>query len=92
MNKKEFIGLISKKASFTKKDAQIALHAVLDSLTELLSKGDSIVLPNFASLSVKKRAAHKGRNPATGKAIDIPASNAVSFKAGQKLKDAINEK
>lgn len=92
MNKKEFIDLISDKASLTKKDAEVALHAVLDSLTELLAKGDSIVLPGFASLSVKKRVARKGRNPATGKAIDIPASNAISFKAGQKLKDAINQK
>ena len=92
MNKKEFIDLISDKASLTKKDAEIALNAVLDSLTELLAKGDSIVLPGFARLSIKKRAARKGRNPATGKVIDIPASNAVSFKIGQKLKDAINEK
>ena len=91
MNKKEFIDLISDKGSLNKKDAEIALHAVLDSLTELLTKGDSIALPGFASFSVKKRAARKGRNPATGKVIDIPASNAVSFKVGQNLKDAINE-
>ncbi|MEI6094497.1 MAG: HU family DNA-binding protein [Gammaproteobacteria bacterium] len=90
MNKKEFIDMISDKASLTKKDAEIALHAVIDSLTELLAKGDSIVLPGFASIAVKKRAARKGRNPSTGKAIDIPASNAISFKAGTKLKEAIN--
>ena len=92
MNKKEFIDLISDKGSLNKKDAEIALHAVLDSLTELLAKGDSIALPGFASFSVKKRAARKGRNPATGKVIDIPASNAISFKASQKLKDAVNQK
>ena len=92
MNKKELIGLISNKASLTKKDAEVALHAVLDLLTELLAKGDSIALPGFASFSVKKRAARKGRNTATGKVIDIPASNAISFKAGQKLKDAVNQK
>ena len=61
-----------------------------DSLTQLLAKGDSIVLPEFASISVKKRAARAGRNPSTGKPIDIPASNAVSFKAGAKLKEAMN--
>lgn len=90
MNKKEFIDMIADKASLTKKDAEIALHAVTDSLTELLAKGDSIVLPGFASIAVKKRAARKGRNPSTGKPIDIPASNAVSFKAGAKLKEAMN--
>ena len=82
--------MIADKASLTKKDAEIALHAVTDSLTELLAKGDSIVLPGFASIAVKKRAARKGRNPSTGKPIDIPASNAVSFKAGAKLKEAMN--
>ena len=92
MNKKEFIDMIADKASLIKKDAEIALQVVTESLTELLAKGDSIVLPGFASFSIKKRAARKGRNPATGKVIDIPASNAISFKAGQKLKDAINEK
>ncbi len=83
--------MIAEKATLTKKDAEIALQAVTDSLTELLAKGDSIILPGFASISIKKRAARKGRNPATGKTIDIPASNAISFKAGTKLKKAINE-
>ena len=91
MNKKEFIAIIAEKSNFTKKDAEIALQAITDSLTELLAKGDSIVLPGFASISTKKRAARKGRNPATGKAIDIPASNTISFKAGTKLKEAINK-
>ena len=83
--------MIAEKASLTKKDAEIVLQAVTDSLTELLAKGDSIILPGFASISIKKRAARKGRNPSTGKVIDIPASNAISFKAGIKLKEAINK-
>ena len=57
MNKKELVNLIGDKASLTKKDAEIALNAVLDSLTEVLAKGDSIALPGFANFSVKKRAA-----------------------------------
>lgn len=91
MNKKDFISTIAKKASLTKKDAESALEAFTDSLTELLARGDSIVLPGFASISIKKRAARKGRNPSTGKVIDIPASNAVSFKVGIRLKEAINK-
>lgn len=90
MNKKEFIDMIANKAKITKNEAEIALYAVTASLTELLAKGDSIVLPGFASIAVKKRAARKGRNPSTGAPIDIPASNAISFKAGTKLKEAIN--
>ena len=82
--------MIAEKTALSKKDAEIALQAVTDSLTELLAKGDSIILPGFASISIKKRAARKGRNPSTGKVIDIAASNAISFKAGAKLKEAIN--
>ncbi len=90
MNKSELINAISDKAKITKKDSEIALNAVISCMTDLLARGDSIVLPGFASLSVKERAARSGRNPATGKSIQIPASKAVSFKAGSKLKEAIN--
>ena len=50
----------------------------------------TIILPGFASISVKERAARTGRNPSTGKPIDIAASKTVSFKVGSKLKEAIN--
>ena len=91
MKKKELIDVISTTAGLTKKDAENALNAVMSSITDLLSKGDSIVLPGFVSISVKKRAARKGRNPTTGAPLNIPARNAVSFKAGSKLKEAIND-
>jgi len=56
----------------------------------LLAQGDSIILPGFASISVKNRAARIGRNPATGKPLNIAASKTVGFKVGSKLKEAIN--
>lgn len=59
-------------------------------MSDLLAKGESIVIPGFASLSVKTRKARNGRNPATGKSIHIPASKTVSFKTGSKLKEDIN--
>lgn len=74
-----------------KNQSEVALNAVIDCLTDLLAKGDSIVLPGFASLSVKKRAARTGRNPSTGKSIDIPARKVVQFKAGTVLKERVNE-
>lgn len=91
MKKKELIEVISTTAELSKKDAEKALDAVVSAITDLLAKGDSIVLPGFVSISVKKRAARKGRNPSTGKEIDIPASNVVSFKAGSKLKEVVNQ-
>lgn len=90
MKKKELIDAISKRAGIAKNESEVALNAVISCLTDLLAKGDSIILPGFASLSVKKRAARTGRNPSTGKPIEIPASNVVSFKTGSKLKETIN--
>ena len=90
MNKKELISSISDTSGLNKVDSERALNAVISCLTDLLAKGDSIVLPGFASLAVKERSARTGRNPSTGQPIDIPASKAVSFKAGTKLKEAIN--
>lgn len=90
MNKKELIDAISKKSKLTKVDSETALNSVISCLTDLLAKGDSIILPGFASISVKKRAARIGRNPATGKPINIAASKTVGFKVGSKLKEAIN--
>ena len=90
MKKKDLINAISKEAGMAKNESEAALNAVISCLTDLLAKGDSIVLPGFASISVKKRAARTGRNPSTGQPITIPASNVVSFKTGSKLKESIN--
>ena len=90
MNKKELIDAISQKSKLTKVDSETALNSVISCLTDLLAKGDSIILPGFASISVKNRAARIGRNPATGKPLNIAASKTVGFKVGSKLKEAIN--
>jgi DNA-binding protein HU-beta len=90
MNKKELVAAISNTSGLSKADSETALNAVISCLTDLLAKGDSIVLPGFASLSVKERPARTGRNPATGQPIEIAASKALSFKTGTKLKEAIN--
>ena len=90
MNKKELIDAISQKSKLTKADSETALNSVICCLTDLLAKGDSIILPGFASISVKNRAARIGRNPATGKPLNIAASKTVGFKVGSKLKEAIN--
>ena len=90
MKKKELIDEISQRSGLGKNDSENALNAVIACITELLANGDSIVLPGFASLSIKQRAARTGRNPSTGQPLNIPASKVVSFKAGLKLKEVIN--
>lgn len=90
MNKNELIAAISQKSKLSKVDSESALNAVIACITDLLAKGDSVILPGFASLSVKQRAARVGRNPSTGKPLNIAASKTVGFKVGSKLKEAIN--
>lgn len=89
MNKTELINKVSEKSGLGKKDAEKAVNAFTETITESLKSGNSVQLVGFGSFQVKARAAREGRNPQTGKAIKIAATNVPSFKAGQKLKDAV---
>jgi nucleoid DNA-binding protein len=90
MNKTDLIEAIAKDAGLTKKDAENALKATIDAIEGALAKDEKVVLVGFGTFNVKKNAARKGRNPATGKTIDIPASKSPVFKAGKSLKDKVN--
>jgi DNA-binding protein HU-beta len=92
MNKSELIAAMAAKTGETKKDAEIALDAMIAAITASLKKGDKVQLVGFGSFEVKKRAARKGRNPQTKEEIKIPASKAPVFKAGKALKDVVNHK
>ena len=89
MNKSELVALMAEKSGLSKKDSEAALNAFTASVEETLKKGDKISLVGFGSYEVRARAARKGKNPATGAAIDIPASKSPVFKAGKALKDAL---
>lgn len=90
MNKSELIDAIAASADIPKATAGRALDAVIDSVTEALKTGDSVVLVGFGTFSVKERAARVGRNPQTGEPINIEAAKIPGFKAGKALKDAVN--
>ncbi|MDD4688403.1 MAG: HU family DNA-binding protein [Eubacteriales bacterium] len=89
MNKTELIATIANSADITKKDAEKAVAAFIDSITDALKKGDKVSLIGFGTFEAKKRAARTGKNPQTGAAIKIPASTVPSFKAGKAFKDAL---
>lgn len=89
MNKTELIAAIAEKASMTKKDAEIALGAVVDSITDALKSGDKVQLVGFGTFETRERAARTGRNPQTGAEIKIAASKAPVFKAGKAFKEAV---
>ena len=90
MSKSELIDAIVEQAGLSKADASKALSATLESVTDALKAGEKVALIGFGTFSVSLRAARTGKNPQTGEAIAIPASKAAKFKAGQKLKDAVN--
>jgi DNA-binding protein HU-beta len=90
VNKSELIDRIAEAANLTKADAGRALDATVGAVTEALKSGDAVTLVGFGTFAVKERAARTGRNPQTGKEIQIAASKTPSFKAGKSLKDAVN--
>lgn len=89
MNKGELIAKIAEKAELSKKDADKAVTAFIDTITDALVNGDKVALVGFGSFETKKRAARTGKNPQTGAVIEIPALTVPSFKAGKALKDAV---
>ena len=89
MNKTELVAAVATKAELSKKDAEAAVKAVIDSVTEALADGDKVALVGFGTFDVKKRAARTGKNPRTGETIKIAAAKVPTFKAGAALKDAV---
>lgn len=89
MNKTELVAAVAAKAELSKKDAEAAVKAVVDSIAEALADGDKVALVGFGTFDVKTRAARTGKNPRTGEQIQIPESKVPSFKAGSALKDAV---
>lgn len=91
MNKTDLVTSMAEKGDLSKKDAEKALNAFIESVEEALSEGDKIQLVGFGTFEVRERAARKGRNPQTKEEIDIPATKAPVFKVGKGLKDIVNK-
>ena len=91
MTKAELIAVVGEKAGLTKKDADVAVTAVIDAITETLAKGEKVSLVGFGTFEVKERAERLGHNPQTGEVMVIAANKAPVFKAGTALKNAVNK-
>ena len=91
MNKAELITAIAEKSGLTKKDAEKALNAFVESEEGALTSGEKVQLVGFGTFEVKERAERKGRNPRTLEEIAIPASKVPAFKAGKELKESVNK-
>ena len=91
MNKAELIQAIVAKSGISKKDAEAALTATIEAITEAMKAGDKVALVGFGTFSAKERAARTGKNPQTGEKIKIAACKVPCFKAGKALKSAVNQ-
>ena len=91
MNKTELIEAVVAKAGLTKKDADAAVKATFEAITEAMAKGDKVSLVGFGNFEVRDRAARTGKNPQTGEEVKIAACKVPAFKAGKALKDAVNK-
>ena len=92
MNKQELIDQISEAADLSKIAASKAIDAFTQVITDTLSAGDSVALVGFGTWDTAVRSARQGRNPQTGKAIQIKEARVPRFKAGKCLKDAVNDR
>ncbi len=90
MNKSELIVALAQKADISKKDAEKAISAFIDVVTETLKAGGKVQLVGFGTFESKERPARVARNPRTGEEITIEASKTASFRVGKALKDSIN--
>lgn len=86
ITKQEFIDRVAKKANISKKDANIAVNAMINVIGDAMGNEENIVIPDFGSFKIQKYKAKKGRNIHTGESITIPAHNKIKFTPGNALK------
>lgn len=89
MNKTELIAEVANRTGLSKKDAESAVNATMDTIADTIAEGDKVQLVGFGTFESKERSARMGRKPATGETIEIPASTVPVFKAGKALKDKV---
>jgi DNA-binding protein HU-beta len=89
VTKSEFVDQVAERAGLTKKDAQDAVDAFIDTVEDALKRGSDVSFSGFGKFSVSQRSAREGRNPATGEKIQIAASRVPKFTAGAALKKAV---
>ncbi|MBI4481855.1 MAG: integration host factor subunit beta [Acidobacteria bacterium] len=91
MTKAELVEEVAKSTELTKKDAEVIVQTVLDSIVESLQRGEKIELRGFGSFRIRERASRQGRNPKTGEKVSVPSKKVPYFKPGKELKDLINQ-
>ena len=91
MSKQDLIDAVASKCELSKDKAKDAVQAVIDQIAEAMKNGSDVRIPDFGTFKTTKRKAREGRNPTTGKTIQIPASNVPKFQPSKALKEACNK-
>lgn len=91
MNKTELITAVAQEADVTKKEAEKAVKAVVDVITESLARGERVQIIGFGTFEIRERKEREGHNPVTQKTIKIPASKVPAFKVSKQLKEKVNQ-
>lgn len=91
MNKTELIVAIAEQTQMSKKDAEKALTAFVDIVTDRVASGEEVRIVGFGSFELRSRESRVGCNPRTKEAMEIPASNIPAFRAGKVFKEAVNK-
>jgi integration host factor subunit beta len=91
MTKADLIEEISRVCEFTRKDSEVIVEAIFDSVVRALRDGDKIEIRGFGSFRTRQRKARIGRNPKTGARVDVPAKRIPYFKPSKELKDLVNQ-
>ena len=90
MTKAELVDEVSRNSDLNKKDAEVIVQTVLDSIVDSLKGGEKVELRGFGSFRLRSRASRQGRNPKTGEKVFVPAKRVPYFKPGKELKTLIN--
>lgn len=91
MNKEELVQEVAKKTKTTQKDTAEIITTTIDVISKTVAKGKKVTLVGFGTFEPRKRAARTGRNPQTGKEIQIPAKRVPVFSAGKKFREMVNK-
>lgn len=90
MNKSDIVGRVAGRAGVEGKTAKDAVNAVFEAIVEALAKGEDVWIAGFGAFGTRSRPARTGRNPRTGKSLNVAASTAPTFTAGKPLQDVVN--
>lgn len=91
MNKGELVSKVASQTNFSKKEVDIILTTILETIIEVVSSGEKITLVGFGSFEVRERKAREGRNPATGEKMHIPSTKVPTFSVGKFFKEKLND-